>query len=55
VSFAKAVPVPDTAARLGRAAAIFSGLVAVGLTIGFLAHRSIVRGRRLLDDESIVA
>jgi hypothetical protein len=55
VTFSKAVAVPDTGARLVRAAAIFSGLVAAGLAIGFLAHRSIVRGRRLLDDDSIVA
>ena len=55
VTFSTARPVPDTAARLGRAAAIFSGLVLAGFAIGFVLHRSIVRSRRLVDDESIVA
>ena len=53
--FSTATTVPDTGARLFRTAAIFSGLLVFGFAIGFLVHRSIVRGRRLLDDESIVA
>lgn len=55
VTYSTARPVPDTGLRLIRAAALFSGLVFAGLALGFLMHRSIVRGRRLLDDESIVA
>jgi len=55
VVFSTAQPVDRRGPRLVQASLIFSGLVAFGGLAGFVAHRALVRGRRIFEEEHVTA